>query len=69
MAWQIQRTLREQRRIDHTDRVTAQLSEIERLGRMAGGLADDVELAFQRIGDRDPGRTRASQGRASFGET
>src|ERR1700759_2697204 len=31
MAWQIQRTLREQRRIDHTDRVTAQLSEIERL--------------------------------------
>jgi PAS domain S-box-containing protein len=31
MAWQIQRTLREQRRIDHTDRVTAQLNEIERL--------------------------------------
>jgi PAS domain S-box-containing protein len=31
MAWQIQRTLREQRRIDHTDRITAQLNELERL--------------------------------------
>jgi PAS domain S-box-containing protein len=30
MAWQIQRTLREQRRIDHTDRITAQLNELER---------------------------------------
>jgi PAS domain S-box-containing protein len=31
LAWQIQRTLREQRRIDHTDRITAQLNELERL--------------------------------------
>ena len=31
LAWQIQRTLREQRRIDHTDRITAQLNEMERL--------------------------------------
>ncbi len=31
MVWQIQRTLREQRRIDHTDRITAQLNELERL--------------------------------------
>jgi PAS domain S-box-containing protein len=31
LAWQIQRTLREQQRIDHTDRVTAQLNEMERL--------------------------------------
>jgi PAS domain S-box-containing protein len=31
LAWQFQRTLREQRRIDHTDRVTAQLNELERL--------------------------------------
>jgi len=31
LAWQIQRTLREQRRIDHTDRITAQLIELERL--------------------------------------
>ena len=31
LAWQIQRTLREQRRIDHTDRVTALLNEMERL--------------------------------------
>jgi PAS domain S-box-containing protein len=30
MAWQIQRTLMEQRRIDHTDRITAQLNELER---------------------------------------
>jgi PAS domain S-box-containing protein len=30
LAWQIQRTLREQQRIDHTDRVTAQLNELER---------------------------------------
>jgi PAS domain S-box-containing protein len=31
LAWQFQRTLREQRRIDHTDRITAQLNEMERL--------------------------------------
>ena len=31
LAWQIERTLREQRRIDHTDRITAQLNELERL--------------------------------------
>jgi PAS domain S-box-containing protein len=31
LAWQIQRTLREQRRIDHTDRITALLNEMERL--------------------------------------
>ena len=31
LAWQFQRTLREQRRIDHTDRVTALLNELERL--------------------------------------
>jgi PAS domain S-box-containing protein len=31
LAWQIQRTLREQRRIDHTDRITAQMNELERL--------------------------------------
>jgi PAS domain S-box-containing protein len=31
LAWQFQRTLREQRRIDHTDRITAQLNETERL--------------------------------------
>src|ERR1700733_10590452 len=31
LAWQIQRTLREQQLIDHTDRVTAQLNEMERL--------------------------------------
>jgi PAS domain S-box-containing protein len=31
LGWQIQRTLREQRRIDHTDRITAQLNEMERL--------------------------------------
>ncbi len=31
LAWQINRTLREQRRIDHTDRITAQLNEMERL--------------------------------------
>ena len=31
LAWQIQRTLREQQRIDHTDRITAQLIEMERL--------------------------------------
>jgi PAS domain S-box-containing protein len=31
LAWQFQRTLREQRRIDHTDRVTALLKELERL--------------------------------------
>jgi PAS domain S-box-containing protein len=31
LVWQIQRTLREQRRIDHTDRITAQLNEMERL--------------------------------------
>lgn len=31
LAWQFQRTLREQRRIDHTDRITAQLNELERL--------------------------------------
>ena len=31
LAWQIQRTMREQRRIDHTDRITAQLNEMERL--------------------------------------
>ena len=31
LTWQIQRTLREQRRIDHTDRVTALLNETERL--------------------------------------
>jgi PAS domain S-box-containing protein len=31
LALQIQRTLREQRRIDHTDRITAQLNELERL--------------------------------------
>src|ERR1700678_4661233 len=31
LALQIQRTLREQRRIDHTDRVTALLNELERL--------------------------------------
>ena len=31
LTGQIQRTLREQRRIDHTDRVTAQLNEMERL--------------------------------------
>jgi PAS domain S-box-containing protein len=30
LAWQIQRTLMEQRRIDHTDRITAQLNELER---------------------------------------
>src|ERR1700678_1921528 len=32
LAWQFQRTLREQRRIDHTDRITALLNELERLG-------------------------------------
>ena len=31
LAWQFQRTLREQRRIDHTDRVTALMNELERL--------------------------------------
>ena len=31
LGWQFQRTLREQRRIDHTDRVTALLNELERL--------------------------------------
>ena len=31
LAWQFQRTLREQRRIDHTDRITALLNELERL--------------------------------------
>jgi PAS domain S-box-containing protein len=31
LAWQFQRTPREQRRIDHTDRVTALLNELERL--------------------------------------
>jgi PAS domain S-box-containing protein len=31
LAWQFQRTLREQRRIDHSDRITAQLNEMERL--------------------------------------
>jgi PAS domain S-box-containing protein len=31
LAWQFQRTLREPRRIDHTDRITAQLNEMERL--------------------------------------
>ncbi len=31
LAWQIERTLSEQRRIDHTDRITAQLNELERL--------------------------------------
>jgi PAS domain S-box-containing protein len=31
MAWQIERTLEEQRRIDHTDRITAQLNDLERL--------------------------------------
>jgi PAS domain S-box-containing protein len=31
LALQIQRTVREQQRIDHTDRVTAQLNEMERL--------------------------------------
>jgi PAS domain S-box-containing protein len=31
LGWQIQRTLREQQRIDHTDRITAQLIEMERL--------------------------------------
>lgn len=31
LTWQIERTLREQRRIDHTDRITAQLNEMERL--------------------------------------
>ncbi len=31
LAWQFQRTLREQRRIDHTDRITAMLNELERL--------------------------------------
>ena len=30
MAWQFRRTLREQRSIDHTDRVAAQLNELER---------------------------------------
>jgi PAS domain S-box-containing protein len=30
LTWQIQRTLREQQRIDHTDRITAQLNELER---------------------------------------
>src|ERR1700761_4261770 len=31
LAWQIERTLEEQRRIDHTDRITAQLNDLERL--------------------------------------
>jgi PAS domain S-box-containing protein len=31
LAWQIERTLSEQRRIDHTDRITAQMNELERL--------------------------------------
>jgi PAS domain S-box-containing protein len=31
LGWQFQRTLREQRRIDHTDRITALLNELERL--------------------------------------
>jgi PAS domain S-box-containing protein len=31
LAWQIERTLGEQRRIDHTDRITAQLNDLERL--------------------------------------
>jgi len=31
LAWQIERTLAEQRRIDHTDRITAQMNELERL--------------------------------------
>jgi PAS domain S-box-containing protein len=31
LAWQFQRTLHEQRRIDHTDRITALLNELERL--------------------------------------
>src|ERR1700684_2654656 len=31
LVCQIQRTMREQRRIDHTDRITAQLNELERL--------------------------------------
>jgi PAS domain S-box-containing protein len=31
LAWQIERTLAEQRRIDHTDRITAQLNDLERL--------------------------------------
>jgi PAS domain S-box-containing protein len=31
LAWQIERTLEEQRRIDHTDRITALLNDMERL--------------------------------------
>jgi PAS domain S-box-containing protein len=39
LAWQIERTLADQGRIDHSDRITAQLNEVERLiGDEDGGL-------------------------------